>query len=117
VASCGAFGAPPEGLKAKRTRKWINIGPFIRHALTYRGFVRQGARVRIITFRVTTRLQSKSNRCILHTTLVIWLLTRPRSSGQENWQFGSKFDSNLYPKSVILGVPCSMFLYMWLQLY
>jgi hypothetical protein len=21
VASCGAFGAPPEGLKAKRTRK------------------------------------------------------------------------------------------------
>ena len=30
----------------------------------YRGFVREGARVRIITFRVTTRLQSKSNCCI-----------------------------------------------------
>jgi hypothetical protein len=28
VASYGAFGAPPEGLKAKRTRKWINKGPF-----------------------------------------------------------------------------------------
>jgi hypothetical protein len=39
--------------------------------LHYRGFVRKGARVRIITFRVTTRLQSKSNRCILHTTLII----------------------------------------------
>ena len=30
----------------------------------YRGFKRKGARVRIITFRDTTRLQSKSNRCI-----------------------------------------------------
>ena len=29
-----------------------------------KGFKRKGARVRIITFRVTTRLQSKSNRCI-----------------------------------------------------
>ena len=29
-----------------------------------RGFKRKGARVRIITFRDTTRLQSKSNRCI-----------------------------------------------------
>ena len=35
VASCGPFGAPPEGLKAKRTRKWINNQQFIRHALTY----------------------------------------------------------------------------------
>jgi hypothetical protein len=30
----------------------------------YRGFIRKGARVRIITFRDTTRMQSKSNRCI-----------------------------------------------------
>ena len=36
VASRGPFGAPPEGLKAKRTRKWINNQQFIRHALTYR---------------------------------------------------------------------------------
>ena len=28
VASCGPFGAPPEGLKAKRTRKWINNQQF-----------------------------------------------------------------------------------------
>ena len=28
VASCGSFGAPPEGLKAKRTRKWINNQQF-----------------------------------------------------------------------------------------
>jgi hypothetical protein len=33
-------------------------------AVLYRGFIRKGARVRIITFRVTTRLQSKLNRCI-----------------------------------------------------
>ena len=31
---------------------------------SYRGFIRKGARVRIITFRDTTRLQSKSNRYI-----------------------------------------------------
>ena len=31
---------------------------------TSRGFKRKGDRVNIITFRVTTRLQSKSNRCI-----------------------------------------------------
>ena len=28
VASCGPFGAPPKGLKAKRTRKSINKGQF-----------------------------------------------------------------------------------------
>jgi hypothetical protein len=30
----------------------------------YRGFKRKGDRVHIITFRVTTRLWTKSNRCI-----------------------------------------------------
>jgi hypothetical protein len=30
----------------------------------YRGFERKGGGIRIITFRVTTRLLSKSNRCI-----------------------------------------------------
>jgi hypothetical protein len=45
VASCGAFGAPPEGLKAKRTRKRINKGPFTstrvkRAARTYEGLVK-----------------------------------------------------------------------------
>jgi hypothetical protein len=37
----------------------------------YRGFKPKGGGIRIITFRVTTRLQSKSNRCIWHTTLII----------------------------------------------
>jgi hypothetical protein len=45
--------------------------PYTGYSVPYTGFARKGARVRIITFRVTTRLQSKSNRCILHTTLVI----------------------------------------------
>jgi hypothetical protein len=35
VASSGPFGAPPEGLKAIRTRKRINIRQLIRHASTY----------------------------------------------------------------------------------
>jgi hypothetical protein len=34
VASCGLFGARPEGLKAKRTRRRINKRQFIRHTLT-----------------------------------------------------------------------------------
>ena len=33
-------------------------------AYLYRGFIRKGDRVHIITFRDTTRMQSKSNRCI-----------------------------------------------------
>jgi hypothetical protein len=37
-----------------------------------------------ITFRVTTRLQPGSNRCIWHTTLVIWLLTRLTRPGSSN---------------------------------
>jgi hypothetical protein len=37
---------------------WLNLAKF------YPGFVRKGDRVHIITFRVTTRLRSKSNRCI-----------------------------------------------------
>jgi hypothetical protein len=51
-----------------------------------RGFVRKGDRVHIIynTFRVTTRLRSKSNRCIWRTILAIWLLTRPGSSNSTN---------------------------------
>jgi hypothetical protein len=32
--------------------------------LEYRGFIRKGDRVHIITFRDTTRIQSQSNRCI-----------------------------------------------------
>ena len=35
----------------------------------YRCFERKAAALGIITFRVTTRLQSKSHRCISHTTL------------------------------------------------
>ena len=41
---------------------WPEYGPA--PCTNYRGFVRKGARVRIINFRDTTRLQSKSNRCI-----------------------------------------------------
>jgi hypothetical protein len=44
-----------------------------------RGFKRKGGCVYRITFRVTTRLRSKSSRRILHTTLAIWLLTQPWS--------------------------------------
>jgi hypothetical protein len=51
----------------------------------YRGFKPKPAGIRIIIFRVTTRLQSKSNRCIWHTTLVIWLLTRPGSSNSSKF--------------------------------
>jgi hypothetical protein len=45
----------------------------------YRGVKPKPGSIRIITFRVTTILQSKSNRCIRHTTFVICLLTRPGS--------------------------------------
>jgi hypothetical protein len=38
---------------------------------SYRGFKPKGGGIRIITFRVTTKLQSKSNRCIWHTTIII----------------------------------------------
>jgi hypothetical protein len=61
--------------------------PTVSRDVLYRGFIRKGARVRIITFRVTTKLQSKSNRCILHTTLVIWLLTRPGSSNSSKFLY------------------------------
>ena len=43
--------------------------------------------IRIITFRDTTRMQSKSNCCIWHTTLVFWLLTRPGSSNSSKFSF------------------------------
>jgi hypothetical protein len=38
---------------------------------TYREFLPTYGGMPIVTFRVTTRLQSKSNSCIRHTTLVI----------------------------------------------
>jgi hypothetical protein len=34
------------------------------HTAKYRGFKRKGGRVHIINFRDTTRMQSKSTRCI-----------------------------------------------------
>ena len=46
-----------------------------------RGFERKDACVHIITFRATTRLRSKSNRCIWRTILAIWLLRTP----EEYW--------------------------------
>jgi hypothetical protein len=55
--------------------------------LSYRGFKPKPAGIRIINFRVTTRLQSKSNRCIWYTTLVIWLLTRPGSSNSNKFTY------------------------------
>ena len=56
-----------------------------RHGCIHRGFERKGARVRIITFRVTTRLRSKSNRCIWRTILAIWLLIWPGSSNSSKF--------------------------------
>ena len=50
------------------------------YQLYYRGFKSKPGVVRIITFRVITRLYSKLNRCIWYTTLIVWLLTRPGSS-------------------------------------
>ena len=37
---------------------------FLKHSIKYRGFKPKTAGIRIITFRDTTRMQSKSNRCI-----------------------------------------------------
>ena len=51
------------------------------------GFKPKPGGIRIINFRVTTRLQSKSNHCIWHTTLVIWLRTRPGSSNSNKFHF------------------------------
>ena len=50
-------------------RSEFGIWPYQNHQYfeleySYRGFKRKGAHVRIITFRDTTRMQSKSNRCI-----------------------------------------------------
>ena len=58
---------------------------FEKLAVGYRGFKRKGVCLHIITFRVTTRLQSKSNRCIWHTTLIIWLLTMLLTAARSSW--------------------------------
>jgi hypothetical protein len=55
VASSGPFGAPPEGLKAKRTRKWINIRQFIRHALTYTARLTTRMQRELVVFAIITR--------------------------------------------------------------
>ena len=73
-------------------KKWqiwgLSLLPPMVFLLYYRGFdrvkafTRKGGCVHILTFRITARVQSKSNRCIWHTTLLIWLLIRP---GSFNW--------------------------------
>jgi hypothetical protein len=55
--------------------------------------VRKGGGIRIINFRITAILQSKSNRCIWHTTFIILkeflLLTRPGLSYKSKFPFWS----------------------------
>jgi hypothetical protein len=59
---------PSKTLKdEKAARSDLKLGRYATcdtSARTYRGFERKGGCVHIITFRVTTKLQSKSNRCI-----------------------------------------------------
>jgi hypothetical protein len=57
-----------------------------------------------------TRLQSKSNRCIWHTTLIIWLLTRPGSSNSTDF---SSWSVQLYSifllcRTATTGAPYSL---------
>jgi hypothetical protein len=57
-------GGPPCSELMHRQLRLQNMEAAVRAYICYRGFIRKGARVRIITFRDTTRMQSKSNRCI-----------------------------------------------------